>query len=82
MVLRHLNRVTIDKQARAVGEERMLTELKERIRALAESPHGWIYFSTDSGKVYRIKPTSPVDWNVIDISIFKIGFQYTNRKPI
>jgi glucose/arabinose dehydrogenase len=61
LVLRHLNRVTIDKQAGAVGEERMLTELKERIRALAESPQGWIYFSTDSGKIYRIKPTSPVD---------------------
>lgn len=61
LVLRHLNRVTIDNQARAVGEERMLTELKERIRALAESPQGWIYFSTDSGKIYRIKPTSPVD---------------------
>ena len=61
LVLRHLNRVTIDNQARAVGEERMLTELKERIRALAESPQGWIYFSTDSGKIYRIKPTSSVD---------------------
>ena len=61
LVLRHLNRVTIDNQARAVDEERMLTELKERIRALAESPQGWIYFSTDSGKIYRIKPTSPVD---------------------
>ena len=61
LVLRHLNRVTIDKQARAVGEERMLTELKERIRALAESPQGWIYFSTDSGKIYRIKPTSNPD---------------------
>lgn len=61
LVLRHLNRVTIDKQAKAVGEERMLTELKERIRALAESPQGWIYFSTDSGKIYRIKPTSNPD---------------------
>ncbi len=61
LVLRHLNRVTIDKQANAVGEERMLTELKERIRALAESPQGWIYFSTDSGKIYRIKPTSSTD---------------------
>ena len=59
LVLRHLNRVTIDKQARAVDEERILVELKERIRALAESPQGWIYFSTDSGKIYRIKPTSP-----------------------
>jgi glucose/arabinose dehydrogenase len=61
LVLRHLNRVTIDAQARAVGEERLLTDLDERIRALAESPQGWIYFSTDSGKIYRIKPTSLAD---------------------
>jgi len=61
LVLRHLNRVTIDKHAKAVDEERMLTEFKERIRALAESPQGWIYFSTDSGKIFRIKPTSPLD---------------------
>ena len=56
--LRHLNRVTIDKQAKAIGEQRLLTDLNERIRALAESPQGWIYFSTDSGKIYRIKPIS------------------------
>ena len=56
--LQHLNRVTIDKQAKAVGEERLLTDLNERIRALAESPQGWIYFSTDSGIIYRIKPIS------------------------
>ena len=57
--LQHLNRVTINEQAKAVGEERLLTDLDERIRALAESPQGWIYFSTDSGMIYRIKPTSP-----------------------
>jgi glucose/arabinose dehydrogenase len=61
LVLRHLNRVTIDTQARAVNEERLLRDLDERIRALAESPQGWIYFSTDSGKIYRIKPTSKPD---------------------
>lgn len=59
--LRHLNRVTIDAQAMAVNEERLLEELKERIRALTESPQGWIYFSTDSGKIYRIKPLVAVD---------------------
>jgi glucose/arabinose dehydrogenase len=54
--LRHINRVTLDAKGNAIGEERLLSELDERIRALAESPQGWIYFSTDSGKVYRIKP--------------------------
>ncbi len=60
LVLRHLNRVTLDAKGQAVGEERLLTDLDERIRALAESPQGWIYFSTDSGKIYRIKPASSV----------------------
>jgi len=54
--LRHINRVTLDAKGNATGEERLLADLNERIRALAESPQGWIYFSTDSGKVYRIKP--------------------------
>lgn len=54
--LRHINRVTLDAKGNAIGEERLLTDLDERIRALVESPQGWIYFSTDSGKVYRIKP--------------------------
>ena len=54
--LRHLNRVTLSADGKAIGEERLLTELNERIRALVESPEGWLYFSTDSGKVYVIKP--------------------------
>ena len=54
--LRHINRVTLNKNGQAVSEERLLTELDERIRALVESPQGWIYFSTDSGKVFAIKP--------------------------
>ena len=54
--LRHLNRVTLSADGRAIGEERLLTELNERIRALAQDPQGWLYFSTDSGKIYVIKP--------------------------
>jgi glucose/arabinose dehydrogenase len=46
----------LSKDGKAVGEERLLTELGERIRALTQSPEGWLYFSTDSGKVYVIKP--------------------------
>ena len=54
--LRHLNRVTLSADGKAIGEERLLTELDERIRALAQGPKGWLYFSTDSGKIYVIKP--------------------------
>ena len=41
---------------KVVAEERLLENLDERIRALLQSPEGWIYFSTDSGKIYVIKP--------------------------
>lgn len=56
--LQHLNRVVIDSNARAVAEERLLENMSERIRAVAESPQGWIYFSTDSGRILRLKPVS------------------------
>lgn len=54
--LKHLNRVTLDKDGKAINEERLLSELNERIRALAVGPQGELYFSTDSGKVYAMKP--------------------------
>ena len=54
--LRHLNRVSISADNKAVAEERLLGDLNERIRALAQSPEGWIYFSTDSGKIMRMRP--------------------------
>ena len=54
--LTHLNRVEIDSSGRAVAEERLLEGLGERIRALVESPQGWLYFSTDSGRIFRLRP--------------------------
>lgn len=56
--LTHINRVVIDKKARAVAEERLLENLSERIRALAESPQGWLYLSTDSGRILRLRPVT------------------------
>ena len=54
--LRHLNRVTLDEGGQVIGEERLLEKLNERIRALAQDSRGWLYFSTDSGRIYVIKP--------------------------
>jgi len=54
--LKHLNRVVINADAKAVAEQRLLESLKERIRCVVESPEGWIYFSTDSGKILRMIP--------------------------
>ncbi len=56
MVMRHLNRVVVGDNGDLIKEERLLIELEERIRALAESPEGWLYFSTDSGAIYRLRP--------------------------
>ena len=46
----------IDPEGNAVAEERLLEKLRERIRAIVESPEGWIYISTDMGKILRLKP--------------------------
>ncbi len=55
--LRHINRIELDQEGNAIAEERLMEDLNERIRALLQSPKGWIYFSTDSGNIYVIKPS-------------------------
>jgi len=54
--LQHINIVKIDSSGNALSEKRVLSYLNERIRALTQSNEGWIYFSTDSGNIYVIKP--------------------------
>jgi len=54
--LRHINRIELDQEGNVIVEERLMEDLNERIRALLEGPEGWIYFSTDSGNIYVIKP--------------------------
>jgi glucose/arabinose dehydrogenase len=55
--LHHINRIVLNEEGKAVNEERLLESLNERIRALTQSPEGWLYFSTDSGNIYRIIPS-------------------------
>ena len=54
--LRHLNRVSLSGDGEVTGEERLLEDLEERIRAVIEGPDGLIYLSTDSGRILRIRP--------------------------
>lgn len=54
--LRHLNRVAVFDDGQLGEEERLLEQLNERIRALRQGPQGWIYFSTDSGEIMRLRP--------------------------
>ncbi len=54
--LQHLNRITLSDDNQVIAEQRLLEDLDERIRALVQSPEGWIYLSTDSGKIIRLRP--------------------------
>ena len=54
--LQHLNRISLTAAGETAGEERLLQGLRERIRALVESPEGWLYLSTDSGRILRLRP--------------------------
>lgn len=51
LVLTHLNRVRLPD----FKEERLLSDLGERIRDVRQSPEGYLYISTDSGKLIRLK---------------------------
>lgn len=52
--LTHINRIVLSTSGEVVKEDRLLEDLSERIRALAIDSKGRLYFSTDSGKVYRL----------------------------
>ena len=54
--LRHINIVTLDELGRETGEQRILEELGARIRSLAQDKAGYLYFATDSGKLYVLEP--------------------------
>lgn len=56
--LRHLNQIKLNSAGEAVEEERLLASLNERIRSLVQSPEGYIYLSTDSGKIMRLVPSN------------------------
>ncbi|WP_394147186.1 PQQ-dependent sugar dehydrogenase [Shewanella atlantica] len=53
--LTHLNRVTLNGE-NATSEQRLLTELNERIRQVIEDEQGNLLISTDSGTIYRVNP--------------------------
>ncbi|MGB3213122.1 MAG: PQQ-dependent sugar dehydrogenase [Desulforhopalus sp.] len=56
LVMRHLNRVVISDNGDVVKEERLLEDFEERIRAVVESPEGWLYLSTDAGQILLLRP--------------------------
>ncbi|MBE0494316.1 MAG: PQQ-dependent sugar dehydrogenase [Thiomicrospira sp.] len=56
LVLRHLNLIELNHKGEVIGEQRLLEDLNERIRALTQDKNGLIYLSTDSGKIMRLRP--------------------------
>lgn len=50
----HVRRVVLDKASKVVKEEELFSELNERFRQAKEGPDGALYFSTDSGKLYKL----------------------------
>lgn len=52
----HLHRIVMDKNRKMVKEEKLLEDLEERFRQVKTGPDGLIYLSTDSGKIFRLKP--------------------------
>jgi glucose/arabinose dehydrogenase len=54
---RHLARLVLDGET-IVAEERLLTELGERIRDVRQGPDGFLYVLTDSpnGRILRLRP--------------------------
>ena len=53
--LRHINILTLNEKANIIKEDRILEDLGERIRNIAISPKGLIYFSSDSGNLYLLE---------------------------
>lgn len=56
--LTHLNRLKVSNKKGSIQEERLLEALGKRIRDVKRSPDGLLYFSTDSGEIYRLSPSS------------------------
>jgi glucose/arabinose dehydrogenase len=56
LVLRHLNQVVLSPEGKAIAEHRLLKDLNQRIRSLAQDAQGHLYVATDSGKIYRLSP--------------------------
>lgn len=54
--LRHLNRIILNKDNHVIDEIRLLKSINGRIRNLLEAPNGWLYISTDDGRILKIKP--------------------------
>lgn len=54
--LTHLNRIELNEKDKVIKEERLFKKLKLRIRDVKESYEGYLYLSSDNGKILRLSP--------------------------
>ncbi|MFW5451448.1 MAG: PQQ-dependent sugar dehydrogenase [Methylophagaceae bacterium] len=54
----HLNQVYLDNDGKAIIENKLFRDIKGRIRNIIESPEGWLYLSTDDGRILKVSPHS------------------------
>lgn len=52
----HLHRIVTGNERQILQEEKLLLDLEERFRQVKMGPAGFIYLSTDSGKLLRLVP--------------------------
>lgn len=51
---RYVHRVVFDQELKVKKQQKWLADVGERVRQIKEGPDGKIYFSTDSGNIYKI----------------------------
>jgi glucose/arabinose dehydrogenase len=55
--LRHINVLALDSTGKnIINEQRLFEDLDERVRDVVVGPDAWMYFLTDTGKLYRFEP--------------------------
>ncbi|MGR9116160.1 MAG: PQQ-dependent sugar dehydrogenase [Gammaproteobacteria bacterium] len=60
LALTHLNRLVVSK-GKVIKEERLLKSLKKRIRSVKQGPDELLYFSTDDGALFQVRPAEAKD---------------------
>lgn len=51
---KHVNHITLNKNNSVKVENRILRSINGRIRNIIESPEGWLYISTDDGRIVKV----------------------------
>ncbi|MGO2406310.1 MAG: PQQ-dependent sugar dehydrogenase, partial [Vibrio litoralis] len=56
LVKTHINMISLTPDNQVKDEIRLVEDLNERVRDITIDGQGLVYFSTDSGKLYQLKP--------------------------